>query len=166
MMNPMDGAILTILEKDARIAHSDIAKQLGVAESEVKKAIANLEEKGAILRYTTVTDEEALDETPQVVRAVVEVSIRPEKKTGFETLARRICRYPEVVAHYLVSGQYDFLVVVEGRNHQEIASFIYEKLATIENVTGTNTHFILRKYKEHGVMIQKPSAPERMAIVA
>lgn len=165
-MKPIENDILTLLKKDSRISHQEIASLLGKDDSEITKIIEDLEKRGAILKYTTLVNEDLLDESPNSVKAMVELRISPEKNTGFESIAKRICNYPQVVAHYLVSGDYDFLIIVEGRNHQEIASFIYEKLATMDNVTSTNTHFMLKKYKEHGTLIHRDDTPERMAVVA
>jgi len=145
---------------------ADLARALRTDEKSVESHIQTLEKSGAILSYTTVVNESKVEDSGRPIQALVEVSIRPEKKFGYDAIAKRIFKYPNVVAHYLLSGQYDFLVVVEGKNHQEIAAFVFDKIATLDNVTSTNTHFIFKKYKEHGVIVEKEDAPSREVVVA
>lgn len=100
------------------------------------------------------------------IQALVELKVQPQKNTGYDAIAKRIYKYPQVITHYLLSGAYDFLVIVEGDTHEEIATFVFDKLATMEHINSTHTHFVFKKYKENGKPIDKDSELERMAIVA
>lgn len=165
-MIDLEQSLLMLLKENGRLTDQALAGQLQVPEKKVASCRESLEKKGVILGYTAVIDEKALDVSVSSIRAYVELSVRPEKKTGYDAIAKRIYKYPNVCGHYLLSGGYDFLVVVEGASHQEIAGFVFDKLATIENVTTTNTHFVFKKYKEHGVLLEKENKPPRMPIVA
>jgi DNA-binding Lrp family transcriptional regulator len=156
--------LLRLLQQNARQSVSDLARQLGASEADVKVALANLEENGTIVQYTVILNEEKEPTFHDKVRGIIEVRVRPEKQSGFEAIAHRICRHSEVVAHYLVSGRYDFLLVVEGNALKDIAAFVSDKLAPIENIQSTTTNFILRKYKENGVMISEGPDVVRNAI--
>jgi len=155
--------ILRILQQDSRAAHADIATMIGTTASKVSAHIKKLEADGVILKYTTVVNDAKLAD-PYKIRALIEVSIRPEKKTGYDAFAKRLCKYPNVIDHYLISGNYDFLVIVEGATLQEISSFVSNKLASMDNVRSTTTHFILKKYKEHGVTFGIEEQENRLAI--
>ncbi len=166
MSNPrvsLDQDVIRLLRDDARLTAKDIAGMLGVAEKSVAACISHLEKDGVILKYTTVTNDPKGNKGTKI-RALIELSIRPEKKTGYDAIARRICKHPNVVDHFLISGNYDFLVIVEGDSLQEISSFVSDKLASIENVRSTATHFILKKYKEHGVVFDAELPPQRLAV--
>jgi len=165
-MKPIEKELLTLLRENARMPVADLAKALRIDEKSVESHIQTLEKSGAILSYTTVINENIAGNSGSPIQALVEVSIRPEKKFGYDAIAKRIFKYPNVVGHYLLSGQYDFLVIVEGNNHQEIAAFVFDKIATLDNVTSTNTHFIFKKYKEHGIVIEKEDTPSREVVVA
>jgi DNA-binding Lrp family transcriptional regulator len=156
-------SVLRLLREDARRSDQELADMLGVSAESVNKAIAALKKDGVILKYTTVINDQKV-EGDSTIRALIEVSIRPEKKTGFDAIAQRICQHPNVVDHFLISGNYDFLIIVEGKSLQEISSFVSDKLASIENVRSTGTHFILKKYKEHGVMMTSDEGPKRLAV--
>jgi len=155
--------ILEILEKDARTSPEEIAKMVKKSVNEVKKAIQKYEKEKVILRYKTVLNKEPL-RTNSEVRALIEVKVTPQRDVGFDALAQRIYNYPEVKSCYLMSGGYDLLVTVEGKDLQTVASFVSEKLATLENVRGTVTHFLLKKYKEDGDILHHQEAAKRMAI--
>ncbi len=159
----LDQDIVRLLHDDARLTPEDIGGMLGVASKTVATHIAKLEHEGVILKYTTVTNDPKGDKGTKI-RALIELSIRPEKKTGYDAIARRICKHPNVVDHFLISGDYDFLVIVEGDSLQEISSFVSDKLASIENVRSTATHFILKKYKEYGVVFESELPPQRLAV--
>jgi DNA-binding Lrp family transcriptional regulator len=156
--------ILRILQDNARLSADEIAAMVNGDPEKVKSLIHSWEANGVIIKYTTVLNELKLEDSPTTLRALIEVNVRPEKKTGFDAIASRICKHPNVVDHYLISGSYDFLVIVEGRSLQEISSFVSDKLASIENVRGTATHFILKKYKDHGVIFESEPLPERLAV--
>jgi DNA-binding Lrp family transcriptional regulator len=157
--------ILEILEKDARTTPEEIAKMLKLKPSAVKSAIKKFEKDNVILKYKAVINKEILREEDSGVRALIEVKITPQKNLGFDHVAERIYRFPEVTSCYLMSGTYDLLVVVEGKNIHTVSNFVAEKLSAMENVRGTVTHFILKKYKEDTDILKSPERSKRPAIV-
>lgn len=156
--------ILEILEKDCRTSAEDIAKMTGKKTPAIKQAIKKLEKEGVILKYKAVINRELVRDTNSAVRALIEVNIAPQKDLGFDKIAERIYSFPEVASCYLISGTYDLLLVVEGRDLQTVARFVAEKLAPLENVKGTATHFLLKKYKEDGVILKHREENKRIAI--
>ena len=156
--------ILEILEKDARATPEEIAKMLNMSPGAVKNAIKKLQKDGVILKYKTVINKELIRDEDADVRALIEVRLTPQKNLGFDHLAERIYQFPEVTSCYLMSGTYDLLVVVEGKNIHTVSNFVAEKLAAMENVHGTVTHFILKKYKEDGDILKTPERSKRPAI--
>ena len=156
--------ILEILEKDSRVAPEDIAKMLKKNPKKVKEAIKKYEKEGVILKYKAVINKELIKDTDSEVRALIEVNIIPQKDLGFDKIAERIYSFPEVTSCYLISGTYDLLVVVEGKNIHAVSSFVAEKLSCMENVRGTVTHFLLKKYKEDGVVLKHKEENKRIAI--
>jgi DNA-binding Lrp family transcriptional regulator len=156
--------ILEILENNARVSPEEIAKMIGKKVADVKKAIKAYEQKGTIVTYKTVIDHDLVPETKTLVRALIEVSITPQKDVGFDQVAERIYNFPEVKSCYLVSGTYDLLVVVEGESLQNVSNFIASKLAPMAHVRSTITHFLLKKYKEDGHVLKKASQSKRLPI--
>ncbi len=156
--------ILEILEKDARTTSEDIAKMLKKNPKEVKDAIKKYEKEGVILKYKAVINKDLVCDEGSRLRALIEVNIVPQKDVGFEKIAERIYSFPEVSSCYLISGTYDLLVVVEGKNIHTVSSFVAEKLSCLENVRGTTTHFLLKKYKEDGVILKHKEENKRIAI--
>lgn len=156
--------ILEILEKDARTTPEEIAKMTGMKAQAVKSAIKKCEKDGVILKYKTIINKELVRDEESDVRALIEVKIAPKKDLGFDYLAERIYQFPEVSSCYLMSGTYDLLVVVEGKNIHTISEFVSSKLAPMENVRGTVTHFILKKYKEDGDILRQAKKDKREAI--
>ena len=156
--------ILELLTKDARIIPSEIAKLTGKSPAQVKKTIQNYEKSGVIVKYKTVINQDLAREAGSFVRALIEVSISPQKDVGFDYIAERIYSFPEVTSCYLVSGSYDLLVVVEGDNIQTVSNFIAAKLSPMENVRSTTTHFLLKKYKEDGHVFKKAKERKRLNI--
>jgi len=156
--------ILEILSQDSRRSAEEIAKLTGKDVSSVKRAIKQYEKDGIIVKYKTVINEELLKEKNGVVRALIEVSILPQKDVGFDHIAERIYSFPEVTSCYLVSGTYDLLVMVEGENIQTVANFVAAKLSPLENVRGTTTHFMLKKYKEDGHVLKRVVQQKRLNI--
>ncbi len=138
--------ILSILARDARATVEQIAKMTGRTAEEVSVAIAEYEQLGVIKRYKTIIDWEKTG--AENVVAFIDVKVKPARDVGFEAVARRIYRFPEVKSVWLVSGDRDLRVVVEGPNIRKLGEFVAEKLATIDGVTETNTHFLLKRYKE------------------
>ena len=156
--------ILEILEKDARATPEEIARMTKKDAGKVKQAIKKYEKEGVILKYKAVINKELIREEDSDVRALIEVNIVPQKDLGFDKIAERIYSFPEVTSCYLISGTYDLLVVVEGKNMRTVSNFVAEKLSCLENVRGTATHFLLRKYKEDGVILKHREENKRIAI--
>jgi DNA-binding Lrp family transcriptional regulator len=156
--------ILEILTQSARISPEEIAKLTGKSVQDVKSAIKKYERDGVIVQYKTVINKELLDDAHPMVRALIEVSITPQKDVGFENVAERIYSFPEVKSCYLVSGTYDLLVEVEGENIQTVSNFIASKLSPMPHVRGTATHFLLKKYKEDGHILKKGKQKQRLNI--
>ena len=156
--------ILEILAKDARRAPAEIAKITGQKVENVKKIIKEYEDSGVILQYKTVINKESLRNAKPSVRALIEVGITPQKDLGFDSIAERIYKFPEVKSCCLVSGGYDLLVIVEGETIQTVADFVASKLSPMEGVRQTTTHFLLKTYKEDGQVFQKSIKNKRLNI--
>jgi len=156
--------ILEILENDARLTAEEIAKMTKKPLAKIKSLIKQYEKDGVILKYKTVINKELLKDDNIGVRALIEVNVVPQKNVGFDYLAERIYRFPEVTSCYLLSGTYDLLLIVEGKDIQTVSNFIAEKLAPMENVRGTVTHFLLKKYKEDNQILKRSERTKRPAI--
>lgn len=154
--------LLRILKDNALESPANIAKMLNWSEADVVKRIEEYEAQGVIRGYQAILDEDALD--IDQVTAVIEVKVTPERMGGFDQIATRISRFPEVQSLYLMSGAFDLLLFVAGSDLKEVAFFVSEKLATIEGVTATATHFMLKTYKHHGVLMEKKNEYERLKI--
>jgi DNA-binding Lrp family transcriptional regulator len=153
--------ILAVLESDARATPERIAALTGIAEDEVRAAIAGWEADGVIRRYKTVVDWDRLGD--ERVRAFVDVTVAPERGRGFDDVAERIARFREIHAVYLVSGAQDLRVEVEGASMKEVADFVAQKLSGVERVTATSTHFVLRRYKDDGQLLTEPEPDQRLS---
>lgn len=145
----MNSKILKLLEGCARISNEDIATALGMEVREVKEKIADMEREGVIRGYKCIVDRERADDT--AVNAIIELKVVPKADVGFEEVAERISKYPNVESVSLVSGVCDLLVTVRCKSLQEVSSFVAKEIATIDGVSSTSTQFIMRKYKELGV---------------
>lgn len=156
--------ILEVLSNDARISTGEIAKLTGKSVGDVQKAIKKYEKNGAIIKYKTIINHDLVRDSSSFVRALIEVSVAPQKDVGFDHIAERIYSFPEVNSCYLVSGAYDLLLVVEGENIQTVSNFIATKLSPLEQVRGTSTHFLLQKYKEDGQVLKKKARGKRLNI--
>jgi DNA-binding Lrp family transcriptional regulator len=154
--------ILEALEKDARLTPEQISTMTGISVTEVKKAIKKAEEDRVILKYKTVIDWAKSGE--EQVWALVEVKVVPQRNVGFDAIAERVYRFPQARSVYLASGTYDLAVLVAGKTMQEVAVFVSEKLATLEAVQGTVTHFILKKYKEDGEVFDGGGEVKRLPV--
>ena len=141
--------ILNYIEKNSRVDLKELAILLGSTETEIATELSKMESEGIICGYHTLIDWSKV--TNERVNALIEVRVTPQRGYGFDAIAERIYKYPEVEATYLISGSYDLLVTLEGKTIQEISSFVSQKLSTLETVISTTTHFILKKYKDHGV---------------
>ncbi|MDP6903907.1 MAG: Lrp/AsnC family transcriptional regulator [Verrucomicrobiota bacterium] len=154
--------LLKLLRDDASLTPGQIATRLNRDESEIDSRIKSMEEDGVILGYRTVINENKLE--VDLVRAVIEVKITPEREGGFDRLASRIAKFDEVRSCYLMSGGYDLMVVVEGSDLKAMSSFVSEKLATIQGVISTVTHFMLKPYKEQGILMGGEFSDEKLAV--
>ena len=142
--------ILTYIERNSRVDLKDLAIMLGTDEAAVANEIADMEKEGVICS--------------EKVTALIEVKVTPQRGLGFDKIAERIYNYPEVDCVYLISGGFDFMVMIEGKTMRGVAQFVSEKLSTQESILSTATHFILKKYKDHGSVMVNPSKDERMLV--
>lgn len=161
-MTELQLKVLELLKEDARRDAELIATMLAEPVEEVKQAIAELENDHIIVKYATVVNWSKIDD--QKVTALIEVQITPERGRGFEGIAERIYLYPEVKSVYLMSGAYDLLVEVEGKNLKEVASFVSNKLSPIDAVLSTKTFFILKKYKQDGIIFEEHEGDHRLMV--
>ncbi len=155
-------ALIDLLKRNALTPREDIARMLDMTVEQVEATIAQLEHERVILGYQAIINREKWD--TDVVTAVIEVKITPERDGGFDRIAARIAKFEEVQTCYLMSGGYDLLIIIEGKNLRSIASFVAEKLSTIGAVQSTATHFRLKTYKENGAFHQVEQTPERLAV--
>ncbi|MGB9802503.1 MAG: Lrp/AsnC family transcriptional regulator [Desulfofundulus sp.] len=155
--------LLELLEDNARLTPEEIATMLQTDAGEVRRAIQELEKNKTIVKYMTLVNWEKAGE--EKVSALIEVRITPQRDVGFDAVARRICRFPEVRSVRLMSGAYDLAVFIEGRTMREVSHFVATKLATIEGVVSTTTHFALKTYKQDGVMMEDGEEEDRRLMV-
>lgn len=154
--------ILNIIEKNSRIDTHEMAIRLGVEEVAIVEEMQKMEQEGIICGYHTMINWEKT--TEEKVTALIEVRVTPQRGQGFDNIAERIYKYSEVQSVYLISGGYDLLVTLEGKTLKEVSTFVTDKLSTLETVLSTATHFILKKYKDHGTVMTKKYEDERMMI--
>ncbi len=153
--------LLKLIEKNSKISPSDLAKMLNVSEVDIVNELAKLEKEHIICGYLTLIDWEKTSE--EKVIGLIEVRVTPQRGKGFDKIAERIYNYPEVKSVYLISGAYDLLVTLEEETLKDIASFVSDRLSTIDEVVSTATHFILKKYKDHGTIFNNTSEDIREA---
>ena len=158
----MRNEILRMLEKNSKIDLHDLAIMMGTDEALILQEIEKMEQEGVICGYPTLINWDKTD--MEKVTAFIEVRVTPQRGKGFEKLAERITNYPEVKALYLMSGGYDFALFLEGKTLKEVSMFVATKLSTLEAVAGTATHFVLKKYKDHGTIFAQKSKDERMLV--
>jgi len=156
--------ILRNLEHNSRIDLNDLAIMLGVEEATVANEVAKMEDEKIICGYHTLINWD--NTSKEVVTALIEVKVSPQRGIGFDMLAERIARFNEVTSVYLMSGGFDFMVLIEGKSMKEVARFVFDKLSTLESVLSTSTHFVLKKYKDHGVDLVEKKKDERMMVSA
>ena len=154
--------ILKLLEQNFSLEHRHIAAMLNTTEEAVSKEIDDMMEEGILLQAKPLINWEKTDR--EFVTALIDLNITPQRGEGFDKVAERIYQYPEVKDLYLMSGGYDLSVLIEGRTLKEVAMFVFEKLASMECVLSTRTHFILKKYKQDGIIFEKPRKDERSVI--
>jgi DNA-binding Lrp family transcriptional regulator len=159
-MKDMREQILKAIEKNSRIDLKELSIMLGEEEIDVVNEIAAMEAEGVICGYHTLIDWEKT--SIEKVSALIEVRVTPQRGQGFDTIAERIYKYPEVNSVYLISGGYDLLVSLEGKSLKEVSNFVSDKLSTLDTVLSTATHFILKKYKDHGTILAKKYVDERL----
>ena len=151
--------LLQLLEEDCTLTHEQLAAMANMTVEEVEAAIKKYEEEKVILGYQAIVDWNTTDR--EDVTALIEVKVIPQREEGFDRIAERIYQYDEVEALYLMSGAFDFTVIISGRTLREVASFVSDRLAPLEGVTSTATHFILKKYKEKHLIFEKQAPGER-----
>lgn len=154
--------LLAIIEKNSRIDLKELSIILGVEEADVVNELAALEAEGVICGYHTLIDWEKTSN--EKVSALIEVRVTPQRGQGFDSVAERIYKYPEVRSVYLMSGGYDLMVILEGKTLREVSAFVSDKLSALDAVLSTATHFILRKYKDHGTVLIQKKEDEREKI--
>ena len=161
-MSDMREKILSYIEKNSRIDIKDLAVLLGMEEAEVANELSAMEQEKVICGYHTLIDWEKTNN--EKVTALIEVRVTPQRGQGFDRIAERIYNYPEVNAVYLMSGGFDFTVIIEGKTMRDVAQFVSDKLAPQEAILSTATHFVLKKYKDHGTVLVQGSKDERMLV--
>jgi DNA-binding Lrp family transcriptional regulator len=154
--------LLKILQANALEPRETIARMLELSVDQVNQRVADYEKRGVIRGYQAILNEDQLD--LDKVTAVIEVKVTPQREGGFDTIAERIGRFPEVRSAYLMSGTYDLLLFVEGRTLREVAAFVSERLSPLEGVLSTSTHFMLKTYKRFGVLMHQPGSDERLTV--
>lgn len=154
--------LLAIIEKNARYDLKELAVMLGVSEIDVVNELAALEAEGVICGYHTLINWENTD--IDMVTALIEVRVTPQRGQGFDVIAERIYKYPEVRSVYLISGGYDLMIILEGKTLREVSNFVSDKLSTLDTVLSTATHFILKKYKDYGTVLDQKKQDEREII--
>lgn len=156
--------ILEILEKDARTTPEEIAKMTKKSTASIRASIKKYEKDGVILKYKAIINKEMVKSAGGEVCALIEVNVAPQKNLGFNYVAERIYKFPEVSSCYLISGTYDLLVIVKGKDMQMVSNFVASKLSPLEGVRGTVTHFLLKRYKEDGDILKAPERDKRLNI--
>lgn len=154
--------ILGLIEKNSRIDLRELAVLLGTTEAEIANEVADMEKENIIRGYHTLINWENTSE--EKVTAMIEVMVTPQRGVGFDHIAERIYNFSEVKAIYLMSGGYDFLIMLEEKTMRAVSQFVSEKLAPLEEVRGTATHFVLKKYKDHGTVLHEEKQDERMLV--
>lgn len=162
-MQDIKSILLEILEKNSRVGLEDMAAMLGKSNDDIAAALDELQRDQIICGYTTLINWDKTDR--EFVTAMIEVKVTPQRDSGFEKIAERIYGFDEVKAVYLMAGAYDLLVMMDGKNIKEISHFISDKLSPLDNVLSTSTHFVLKKYKEHGIIMEKKGEKDERMIV-
>lgn len=163
-MDSLNKKVIKILKEDSRITPDKIADMLGEDEKKIKIAIADMEKNGVIVKYSVVINDDKIDEDR--VSALIEVKVSPMQAKGFDSIAEDIYQFKEVKSVYLMSGAYDLAVFVEGHTLKEVANFVSEKLSAMDKIISTATHFILKKYKVEGVVLEKKGNSQRLVFHA
>lgn len=159
----IENELLNLLDKNARYSVEELAKLLGAKEEEVVMAISKLEKEKAICGYKAIINWDKISE--EKVSALIEVKVTPQRGVGFDKIANRIAKYSEVDSIYLLSGDYDFVVLLQGKSMREISQFVFDKLSTLEGVLATATHVVLKKYKDHGCSLEVQESDPRESLL-
>ena len=162
MLNDFDYELLDILSDDCRLSPAQLAVMTGKSKAEVTSAIARLEKDRVLIKYPAMINWDRVREDK--VQALIEVRVTPQRDEGFDVIAEKIYNFEEVKSVYLMSGAYDLLVIVEGTNIKQLALFVAEKLSTLEHVLSTATHFVLKKYKQDGVIMEDVPGDDRLVV--
>lgn len=162
MSNSLNNEILEMLENDAKTSVEDMAAMAGASVKDVARALEKLEDEKVIVKYTAIINREKTK--TEEAEALIEVKVVPKRGLGYDDLAERIYKFPEVKSVYLMSGTYDLAVIIRAASMKQISQFVFEKLAVLDGVASTVTHFIMRKYKELGVIMTEKEEKERLVI--
>lgn len=165
-MNEHSEEILALLRENARLSINDIAAMTKLETADVQAIIRQLEDSGVIVKYSAIVNPEKDEESKDKVRAEIEIQVTPQREHGFDAIADRIWRFPQVKSLYLMSGGYDLKVIIEGDNLKEVAFFVSSKLSTLEGVRSTKTHFILKTYKENDIVYAEMARDRREGVTA
>ncbi len=157
--------LLRAIDKNSKLSPAELSRMLGVTEEEIVNTIRELEEEKVICGYPTLINWDKVTREDERVRAIIEVKVAPQRGMGFDRIAERIYKFDEVADVYLISGNYDLVVILEGKSMREIANFVSDKLSPLEAVLSTSTNFVLKKYKEHGLpLVGEVKTDERMLV--
>ncbi len=159
----MKEKILKLLENNSRLSTLDISRMLGIDENDVIALIGEMEADKIICGYNTIINWDKVND--ELVNALIEVKVVPQRGTGFDFIANRIAKFTEVDSIYLISGAYDFLVQIKGKSMKEVSQFVFDKLSTLDSVQSTATHFVLKKYKDHGVTMEEKETVKRENVI-
>jgi len=158
------GDVLAVLRDNARFTNEDIARQTGLSEAEVEEIVDDLEAEGVVKGYTAIVDWDAVEDDDEPIRATVELNVTLDRETSYTDIADRIAKFPEVRSLRLISGDYDFDMLVEGDSMSEVSHFISDKIAPIPEITQTVTHYIMESYKEQGIEFGDGPDDDRLSI--
>ena len=164
MNNQLRESILRNLEQNSRIELDMLSTMLGVDKVALANEIAEMEKEHIICVYTTLINWDNTEK--EIVTALIEVKVSPQRDLGFDNIAERVAKFSEVTSVYLMSGGFDFMVMIEGKSMKEVARFVFDKLSTLDTVLSTSTHFVLKKYKDHGVSLVEEKEDKRMIVSA
>ena len=164
MNNQLRESILRNLEQNSRIELDMLSTMLGVDKVALANEIAEMEKEHIICGYTTLINWDNTEK--EIVTALIEVKVSPQRDLGFDNIAERVAKFSEVTSVYLMSGGFDFMVMIEGKSMKEVARFVFDKLSTLDTVLSTSTHFVLKKYKDHGVSLVEEKEDKRMIVSA
>ena len=162
MENHTREQLLKLLENNSRLTNAELAIMLDVTQEQIHDEVASLEKEHIICGYHTLINWDKV--TDEKVTALIEVKVAPQRGMGFDSIAERIYKYDEVHAVYLISGDFDFMVILEGKTMKDVAQFVSGKLSPLESVLSTATHFVLKKYKDHGTILEQKNTDERMLV--